>query len=369
MPELRPHTIERANPLNLSEEKFRMHKASRAELRGAIAPFEQASASSATVQLVTSAGLYVALCALMYFSLSISYLLTLALAIPAAAALVRTFIVQHDCGHGSFLRSPRANDVIGALCGVLTLAPYANWKRQHAQHHANWNNLDRRDSGADIYSTCITVAEYRALSPLQRVLYRLPRNVLLANFIIPPLVFLLFYRFPFDAPKTWTTERRSVWLTNAALTVMLLVFGFWLGFGSVAMVQLPIFFVTTVVGFWLFSVQHRFENGAWLRQSTWSFDEAALNGSSHLALPRVLQWATGNIGYHHIHHLSPRVPNYRLAACHQSSEFLRPAVSLSLGRALAAGNLTLWDEDLCKLVRFSDVRGQLRQRVGGSPSP
>jgi len=336
-----------------------MHKASRAELRGAIAPFEQASASSATVQLVTSVGLYVALCALMYFSLSISYLLTLALAIPAAAALVRTFIVQHDCGHGSFLRSPRANDVIGALCGVLTLAPYANWKRQHAQHHANWNNLDRRDSGADIYSTCITVAEYRALSPLQRVLYRLPRNVLLANFIIPPLVFLLFYRFPFDAPKTWTTERRSVWLTNAALTVMLLVFGFWLGFGSVAMVQLPIFFVTTVVGFWLFSVQHRFENGAWLRQSAWSFDEAALNGSSHLALPRVLQWATGNIGYHHIHHLSPRVPNYRLAACHQSSEFLRPAVSLSLRRALAAGNLTLWDEDLGKLVRFSDVRGKL----------
>jgi len=332
-----------------------MQNSSRAELRAAIRPFEQPSIGRAAWQLATSAGLFLALCALMYWSLSVSYVLTLALALPAGAALVRTFIIQHDCGHGSFFASRRANDVLGALCGVLTLAPYANWARQHAQHHANWNNLDRRDSGADIYSTCLTVAEYQARSPRQRLLYRLPRNMLIAHLVFPPLVFLLLYRFAFDTPADWIRERHSVWFTNAAVGVLFVGLGLWLGFAHVLMVQLPIIFVTTVVGFWLFSVQHRFEDGAWLRQPEWSFDAAALAGSSHLALPRILHWATGNIGYHHIHHLSPRIANYNLAACHRSSALLRPATSLSLRRALGAGNLTLWDEQLGKLVRFRDA--------------
>lgn len=333
-----------------------MQDISRRELRAAIAPFESSSAALSGLQLATSAGLYIALCVLMYWSLHVSYWLTLILAMPAGAALVRTFIVQHDCGHGSFLGTPRANNIVGALCGVLTLAPFANWARQHAQHHANWNNLDRRDSGADIYSTCLTVDEYNARSPWQRFLYRLPRHPLIANIVLPPLVFLLLYRVPFDTPKTWTRERHSVWFTNAAILTCLLALGFWRGFGAVAMVQLPIIFVTTVVGFWLFSVQHRFEEGAWLRQPDWSFDAAAMKGSSHLALPRILHWATGNIGYHHIHHLSPRIPNYRLAACHRSSTILQPETSLSLARALGAGNLTLWDEAKGKLVRFRDAR-------------
>jgi omega-6 fatty acid desaturase (delta-12 desaturase) len=328
---------------------------SRAELRAAITPFERPSRWRAAGQLMTSAGLYLALCAIMYWSLSVSYFLTLVLALPAGAALVRTFIVQHDCGHGSFLSSRRANDLIGAICGVLTLAPYANWARQHAQHHSNWNNLDRRDSGADIYSTCLTVAEYTSLSSRRRFLYRLPRNALVANFVLPPLVFLFLYRFSFDTPGSWISERRSVWLTNAAIVLLMVGLGLWLGFLRVAMVQLPIVFVTTVVGFWLFSVQHRFENSAWLRQPEWSFDAAALTGSSHLALPRILHWATGNIGYHHIHHLSPRIPSYNLAACHRSNALLRPATTLSLRRALGAGNLTLWDEESGKLVRFRDV--------------
>ena len=334
-----------------------MQLPSRSDLRAAITPFERPSAARAAWQLATSIGLYLALCALMYWSLSFSYLLTLALALPAGAALVRTFIVQHDCGHGSFLGSRRANDLVGAICGLLTLAPYANWARQHAQHHANWNNLDRRDSGADIYSTCLTVAEYRARSPRHRLLYRLPRNMVIANLIFPPLVFLLLYRFPFDTPASWAKERRSVWLTNAAIAGVVVGLGLWLGFARVAMVQLPIVFVTTVVGFWLFSVQHRFEKGVWLRQPEWSFDAAAMAGSSHLALPRILHWATGNIGYHHIHHLSPRIPNYRLAACHRSNALLRPANPLSLRRALGAGNLTLWDEELGRLVRFRDAKG------------
>ncbi len=328
---------------------------SRAELRAAIAPFEVPSLARGFWQLITSIGLYIAVLALMYWSLGISYWLTLALAFPAGALLVRVFIVQHDCGHGSFFASRRANDIVGRICGLLTLAPYQNWRRQHAQHHANWNNLDRRESGADIYSTCLTVAEYRALSPWRRFLYCLPRHPLLANIVFPPLVFLLLYRLPFDTPRAWKHERRSVWLTDFAIVAAVVVLGLFLGFRAVLLVQLPVVIVTTIIGVWLFSVQHRFEGAQWLRQSEWNFAGAALNGTSYLALPRVLHWMTGNIGFHHIHHLSQRIPNYRLPACHHQNPQLQPQMPLTLWRALGAGRLTLWDEDAGRLVRFRDA--------------
>lgn len=327
----------------------------RIALRAAVAPYEKPSLAQAIVQIVTSIGFFVATVALMYWSLSVSCWLTIVLAFPAAAFLVRTFIVQHDCGHGSFFASKRANTVLGSICGVLTLAPYAHWRRQHAGHHANWNNLDRRESGADIYSVCLTVVEYRALSPRQQFFYRLWRHPLMANVLFPPLVFLLLYRFAFDTPKTWVRERRSVSTTNLALIA---VFGsLALVFGPVAvlLVHLPIVVITTVLGVWLFSVQHRFEGASWRRKDEWSFAEAALQGSSFLALPRVLHWLTGNIGYHHIHHLSQHVPNYRLAQCHDSNAILRPGTPLTLTRALHASRLTLWDEGRDSLVRFGDA--------------
>jgi omega-6 fatty acid desaturase (delta-12 desaturase) len=332
-----------------------MPSQSRAALRAAVEPFERPSIALAALQLVTSAGLYLAILALMYWSLNVSYWLTLALAFPAAGLLVRTFIVQHDCGHGSFLKSQRANDIIGALCGVLTLAPYQSWRRQHSQHHANWNNLDRRESGADIYSSCLTVAEYGALPPRQRFFYRLWRHPVLAHLVFPPLVFLLLYRVPFDTPKDWTAERRSVWGTNLAIAALVVAMGLWLGFGAVAMVQIPIITITTVAGVWLFSVQHRFETAHWLRKPEWNFQAAAMKGTSYLKLPGVLQWMTGNIGFHHIHHLSPRVPNYRLADCYASDALLRAEEPLTLRTALGAARLTLWDEARQKLVRFRDA--------------
>jgi len=333
-----------------------MQEHNRTELRAAVAPFESPSLALGAWQIVTSLGLYVLTVAVMYWSLGISYWLTLALAIPASVLLVRTFIVQHDCGHGSFFAWKRGNDILGTICGVITLAPYAHWQRQHAGHHANWNNLDRRESGADIYSACLTVAEYRAMSPWQRFLYQLPRHPLIANILIPPLVFLLLYRTPFDTPKSWTRERRSVWITNLAVVACMMTLGMLLGFGAVLMVQLPIVIGSSIVGVWLFSVQHRFEDARWLNQSEWNFADAALKGSSHLALPRVLHWATGNIGFHHIHHLSPRVPNYRLAACHRSNAVLQPEKPLSLRKAFGAGRLTLWDEAQEKLVSFRSAR-------------
>lgn len=329
---------------------------SRAQLRAAIAPFERPNISRSVWQLVTSVGLYVGALALMYWSLHFSYWLTLALALPAGALLVRVFIVQHDCGHGSFFASRFANDFVGRICGVLTLAPYQHWRRQHAQHHANWNNLDRRESGADIYSTCLTVAEYRALSPWRQFLYRLPRHPVLANFVFPPLVFLLLYRVPFDTPRSWIRERRSVWMTDMAIVAAVVTLGLLLGFRAVLLVQMPIVMTTTIVGVWLFSVQHRFEGAQWSRQGEWSFDSAALNGTSYLALPDILHWMTGNIGFHHIHHLSQRIPNYMLSACHHQNPQLQPQRPLTLRHALGAGGLTLWDEAAGRLVRFRDVQ-------------
>jgi len=328
----------------------------RAALRAAVEPFQRPSTAHAMWQLVSSAGLYVATLALMYWSLHLSYWLTLVLAFPAGGFLVRTFIVQHDCGHGSFLGAKRANDMLGSICSLLTLAPYANWRRQHAQHHANWNNLDRREHGADIYSACLTVKEYRARSSFQRLLYRLPRHPLLAHFAFPPLVFLFLYRFAFDTPREWTAERRSVWATNAAIAGCFGLLGTLLGFGAVAMVQLPIVAITTIAGVWLFSVQHRFETARWLRAGEWNFHLAALTGSSYLKLPRWLQWMTGNIGFHHIHHLAPRIPNYRLEDCYRSAAVLRVQTPLNLRTALRASTLTLWDEATEKLVRFKDAR-------------
>ena len=336
-----------------------MHENKRSELRAAVAPFEKPSLALGAWQIATSLGLYVTGVVAMYWSLGVSYWLTLALAIPTGALLVRVFIVQHDCGHGSFFAWKRGNDILGTILGVITLAPYAHWQRQHAGHHSNWNNLDRRESGADIYSACLTVAEYRAMSPWKRFFYRLPRHPLIAHILVPPLVFLLLYRTPFDTPKSWTRERRSVWITNLAIAAAVVTLGLTLGFGAVAMVQLPIVIVTTIVGVWLFSVQHRFEDARWLRQGDWNFADAALEGSSYLKMPSVLHWATGNIGFHHIHHLSPRVPNYRLAACHRSNAVLQPEKPLSLLKAFGAGRLTLWDEAQEKLVSF-----RAAQRIG-----
>ena len=327
----------------------------RTALRTAVAPFETPSIARAAQQIVTSIGFYIATVAAMYWSLHYSYWLTLALAIPAGGFLIRVFIIQHDCGHGSFFASTRANTIMGRICSVMTLAPYLNWSRQHANHHSNWNNLDRRESGADMYSACLTVEEYRALPRRARFLYRIPRHPLVAHVLLPPLVFLLLYRVPFDTPKEWTRERRSVWGTNLSILLAVVALGLTQGFAAVAMVQLPIIAVTTIGGVWLFSVQHRFENARWLRQGEWNFQDAAMNGTSYLKLPRILQWLTGNIGFHHIHHLSPRVPNYRLEDCHKASAVLRGEPPLTLARAFGGGNLTLWDEANKKLVRFRDA--------------
>jgi omega-6 fatty acid desaturase (delta-12 desaturase) len=318
-----------------------------------VAAFQHPIVGRSLWQLATSLGGFLVTCAAMYLCLGISLWVSLPLSVLAAGFLVRIFIIQHDCGHGAFFRSQRANNIIGSLCSVMTLTPYAFWRRQHARHHGSWNNLDRRAaSGLDIYSSCMTVSEYHRLGRWQQWLYRLSRHPIVSHLILPPAVFLLLYRIPFDAAKGWNHERRAIHVTNLALVGLFGGLGLAIGFDRVLAVQLPIMVFASIIGVWLFSVQHRFERTLWVSDADWSFAEAALRGSSHLRLPRILQWFTGNIGFHHIHHLNPRVPNYRLEDCHRTIGGLQSAPVLTLRTAITTLRYALWDDDLRRMVKF-----------------
>ena len=332
------------------------------ELRQAAGRYRAPVLSKSVSQVVTSFGGFLATCAGMYLLNQTSCWLALALAPLAAGFLVRIFIIQHDCGHGSFFRGRRANDLLGLACSLLTLTPYASWRRQHAGHHRVWNDLDRRESGADIYSSCLTVAEYRGMGRWQRWWYRTTRHPLIANLVLPPLVFLCLYRVPFDAPAAWRRERRAVYMTDIALVGMFGGLGLLLGFDAVATVQLPVMVLASIVGVWLFAIQHRGEDVRWARHQEWDAVSASLESSTFLRLPAVLQWFTGNIGYHHVHHLNPRIPNYRLQECHEALPGLGKVPGMSLRDGLRAVRLVLWDEDLGRMVTVPSRR---RTRISG----
>ncbi len=323
-----------------------------AALRAALAPFQSPSARRSLLQLGTTGAAYLATLAAMYAAVPVSLWLALPLAIPAAGLTVRLFIIQHDCGHGSFFRSARANAAVGWLCSLATFTPYANWRRQHAGHHAVWNNLDRREN-ADPFSSCLTVEEYSALPPRRRFVFRALRHPVLLQLVLPPVLFLLLFRVPLDTPRSWRRERRSVWLTNLLLASLLGSLVLLLGWRPVALVEVPTMALASIVGVWLFSVQHRFEQSEWSRQPDWTVARASLHGSSYLRLPRVLQWFTGNIGFHHVHHFLPRVPNYRLQACHEAlRDQAGPVQTLTFWQALTAPGYVLYDEAARRMTAF-----------------
>jgi acyl-lipid omega-6 desaturase (Delta-12 desaturase) len=327
-------------------------------------PFQAPMLSRSLGQLSTSFGGFFATCAAMYVCVPISLWIALPLSALAAGFLVRIFIIQHDCGHGSFFKSKWANDLIGRLCSLMTLTPYAFWRRQHARHHGSWNNLDRRAaSGLDIYSSCLTVAEYRALGRWRRGLVRCLNHPVVANLLLPPVVFIILNRTPFDTAKNWRRERYGVYLTNIALVGFFGGLGLALGYGQVVAVQLPVMICASIVGAWLFSIQHRFEQALWAAEGNWNFTAASLRSASHLRLPPILQWFTGNIGFHHVHHINPRIPNYRLEECYKANAGLQVAPQLTLGAAIRALRYTLWDGDLGRLVPFRSVAARY-----GSPA-
>ena len=329
-------------------------------LRSVVAPYCRPVTARSLWQVVNTLLPLIGLWAAMHASLGVSNWLPLAFTLPAACLVVRLFIIQHDCGHGSFFRSRKSNEAMGRVASLFSFTPFANWRRQHMLHHGTWNNLDHRQSGADIYSSCLTVAEYRALGFWKRVRYRSLHHPVTALILLPPLIFLVLYRIPFDTPRSWTRERRSVWLTNAALLAFYGSMGALLGWRSLVMVQLPSLSVAAIIGTWIFSLQHRSERILWFRADQWNSTAASLRGSSYLRLPALLHWFTGNIGFHHIHHFDSRIPNYRLRQCHESHAMLRVAPELSFWEGLTAWRYALWDEELGRMVPLSLAR----QRAG-----
>lgn len=292
---------------------------------------------------------------LMFLSLGVGYWLTLILSLPTAGFLVRQFIIQHDCGHGSFFKSRKANDWVGMACSLFTWTPYYYWQKSHAIHHANAGNLEHRGIG-DIYT--MTVDEYLQQSRWGRLKYRLYRNPFILFVLVPTLLFVLFYRFPSSQAKAMKRVRSSIYWTN--LAIALLVGGLiWLiGVKAFLLVHAPVIIIAASAGTWLFFVQHQFEDTYWASDDNWNYTLAALQGSSYYKLPKLLQWFTGNIGFHHIHHLSPRIPNYLLEQCHDENPMFQEIVILTLGSSLKSIRLSLWDEEEKKLIGFR----QLKQR-------
>ncbi len=322
----------------------------RAFWHDALAPCAQPDRTRSALCLATSVVPYLALSALMYAALSISYVLTLLLAIPTAGFLIRTYIIFHDCAHGSFLRSKRANRWLGTTLGLLVFADFQSWKHNHAIHHASAGDLDRR-GGGDVPT--ITVAEYRARSWRRRLAYRLFRHPLVMFGIGPIFALVIQPRIvPHAARKR---IKHSVIATDLALVVLVGALCRVLGWRSSLQIELPTIMLAGAAGIWLFYVQHQFEDAYWESTETWSYADAALRGSSHLKLPKLLQFFSGNIGLHHVHHLSARIPNYNLQRAHDENPIFHEVPIITLADGLRAVKLKLYDEERKRMVTFAQA--------------
>lgn len=306
-------------------------------------------------QIINSLGPYIALWYLMYLSLNISYFLTLGLAILAAGFLVRIFIIFHDCGHGAFFRSKKANKIIGSFLGSLVFTPYDRWHKDHAIHHSNVGNLDERGIG-DVLT--LTVEEYNKMKKGKKLYYRIYRNPVVLFGIAPILLFVVWFRF---IRKPMTRQvRNSVHIANLLILATATGLILLMGWKAYLMIQLPVIYFATSAGVWLFYVQHQFEDVIWTREDDWDYRKLALEGSSYLKLPRILQWFSGNIGFHHIHHLSPRIPNYHLEKCHRENTIFHAVKPITLIPGIQSLNLKLWDEEIGKLISFRQYRKMAR---------
>lgn len=303
-------------------------------------------------QIANSVLPYICVWYLMYLSLEVSYWITLALSVLASGFLIRIFIMCHDCTHGSFFKKKKYNDILGAITGVFLFIPYYYWRKTHIRHHATANDLDRREDG-DIWF--LTVKEYQESSLLRRFGYRLYRNPLILFVIGPALFFLLRYRIPRFAKRR--KERNSVYLTDLALFCIITVMTLTIGWKAYVLIQLPILLMTTMGGVWLFYVQHQYERSHWDRKPDWNFVSAALEGSSFYKLPKVLQWFSGNIGFHHIHHLYPLIPNYKLEQYQNEYAKSWNVPPMTLRASFKALGYRLWDEENGRFVGFGYLKG------------
>jgi omega-6 fatty acid desaturase (delta-12 desaturase) len=319
----------------------------RSDWRRIVAAYQSPDLKRSVWQLVNSVVPYLALWYLAYRLLAVSYWLALPAAILAAGFMVRVFIIFHDCGHGSFFRSKRANDLVGVITGILTFTPYHDWRAEHARHHATAADLDRRGSG-DVWT--MTVREYREGSFWRRLGYRLYRNPFVMLGLAPLWIFVIQQRFPRRGSDA--RSRRSVHLTTLALVAIVGLLVATIGVKALLLVEMTVLTAAGAAGIWLFYVQHQFEGVYWDRHDARDFLAAAMDGSSLYDLPRVLQWFSGNIGFHNIHHLAPRIPNYRLPKAFREQPLLQAGQRLTLLTSLRSLRLRLYDEDSRRLVGF-----------------
>jgi omega-6 fatty acid desaturase (delta-12 desaturase) len=319
--------------------------------REVIVKYAQPNLRSSLWQLTNSLIPYLGLLFLMYLSLEVSYFLTLFLSVFAAGFMVRLFIIFHDCGHGSFFKSTKLSDVVGIILGILTFTPYYKWHRAHKIHHATVGNLDKRGTG-DVW--VLTVDEFNTIKRWKRRFYRVYRNPLIMFMIGSPLIFLGLNRL--TNRHLNKKEKLNVYFTNFVLLLMLVLMHFTIGIKAYLMIQLPVIFIGSVMGVWLFYVQHQFEGVHWYRQDEWDYKTVALQGSSFYKLPKILQWFSGNIGFHHIHHLSPKIPNYKLAKCHKENTLFSEISPITLWTSIKSLKLRLWNERSRKLISFRELQ-------------
>ncbi len=321
--------------------------------RDVLAPYEQPHLGRSLLDIATSVVPYLGLLVAMYLALDVSYLLVLALAVPAAGFLVRVYILFHDCTHGSFLPSRRANAWVGAALGLLVYTPFHSWRHNHAVHHATAGDLERRGVG-DVPT--LTVAEYHASPWKKRLGYRVFRSPLVMFVVGPIYAMLIQPRLVSRSARP--RIRRSVMGTNVALAVLVGAVCWLIGWREFLLIQGPTALMAGAAGVWLFYVQHQFEDTYWQSTGDWSYADAALQGSSYLQLPRLLQFFTGNIGLHHVHHLSAKVPNYNLQRAHDNTPIFHAVPTLSLWDGVRAVRLKLWDEERGRLVTFPEARAE-----------
>ena len=315
----------------------------------AITPYQKPDLRRSVWQIVNTLVPYLLLWLLMVPAYRISFWLALPLIILTAGFTIRAFIIFHDCGHGAFFSSRRANEIVGFITGLVAFTPFFSWRRAHAVHHSASGDLDRRGDG-DVWM--MTTEEYLSSSWWRRIVYRVYRFPVVLFVISPVILFLIVHRIPKEGRSR---EQRSVWLTNIALLMIAILMSLLIGFKTYAILQIPILAIAASAGVWLFYVQHQYEDVYWQRHQEWDYATAAVEGSSFYKLPKVLQWFTGNIGFHHIHHLSPRIPNYNLEACHDANVELQ-VEPLTLWQSFKCIRYRLWDEANLRLISFGELK-------------
>ncbi|MUK88636.1 fatty acid desaturase [Ornithinibacillus sp. L9] len=333
-----------------------MSRKKTAQLRKSVSPFEKSDTKASVFQLINTIPPFFLLWFLAYQSISVSIWLSLAISVIAAGFVVRIFIIFHDCTHMSFFKNKKANRILGTVTGIITHFPFEKWKRDHAIHHATSGNLDKRGTG-DVW--VMTVDEYVEASFWKRLGYRLYRNPLVMFGLGPLHLFLLSNRFNRKGAKK--KERLNTYLINVSIVLIYALLIWVIGWQAFVLVQAPILFVAGFLGIWLFYVQHQFEDSYFENEEEWDYVKAAVDGSSYYKLPKVLEWITGSIGYHHVHHLSPRVPNYHLEKAHESTPPLQKATTITLISSLKSIRFRLYDEENKTFISFKEVKELLHR--------